>query len=147
VDYLLSVWGTPPAVMTRTANRYSSGEGVDHVLTQYLYEDFVCSAEGSWALPGSFPFNMAFQVMGELGLLSFSLLQEPNLLFYPAQGEPYAPEIAPGTGYERELRYFVDCLEEGREPLRVPPESTRESVRVVAAERESARTGSPVQLS
>ena len=90
---------------------------------------------------------MAFEVVGEKGLLRFSLGDEPNLRFFPAEGEVAAPEVSVGTGYERELGYFLTCLEEGSDPERVPPESAREAVRLVTAERESARTGKVVEVS
>jgi predicted dehydrogenase len=145
-DFILSLFGMPPAVMSRAANSFSAGDPVDHVLTEYLYPGFVCTAEGSFAMPPSFPFNMAFTVAGERGLLSFSLGQDPNLLFYPTEGEPQAPGASAETGYLREMRYFLGCLEAGKAPERVPPESAREAVRLVAAEAESARTGAPVTL-
>jgi predicted dehydrogenase len=145
-DFVLSLWGLPPSVLSRSANLFSTGDPVDHVLTEYLYPDFVCTVEGSFAMPTSYPFNMAFTVAGEKGLLSFSLGQDPNLLFYPAEGEPYAPEVSAETGYAREMSYFLSCMENGTQPERVSPQSAREAVRLVTAERESARNGVVVEL-
>lgn len=146
VDFLVSLWGMPEAVCSRTANLFSAGEETDHVRSEYLYDGFVCSAEGSFAMPRSYPFNMAFEVVGEEGALRFSLWDEPCLRFFPAEGEVTAPEVAAETGYDRELRYFLECLEQGTEPARVAPESAREAVRLVAAERESAQRGQVVSL-
>jgi predicted dehydrogenase len=145
-DFIVSLWGLPPAVLSRTANLFSVGEGSDHVRTEYLYEGFACSAEGSFAMPASYPFDMAFEVAGEKGLLRFSLGDTPNLRFFPAEGEVSAPEVSEQTGYERELGYFLACLEEEREPERVAPESAREAVRLIEAERESARRGEIVRV-
>ena len=69
------------------------------------------------------------------------------VIFYPTEGDPQALEVSPETGYERELRYFTECMENNQRPERVLPESAQDSVGVVLAEKESVRTGAPVELS
>jgi len=140
VDFILSVFGKPGGVLARAVN------GVDHIESTYLYDDLVCTAEGGWVMPGSFPFEMGYQVLGEKGILDFSLAKDPMLVFYPFEGEPYTPEFAPGTGYDRELPYFVECIESNTAPARVTPESARESVRLVMAEIASAASGGAVAV-
>ncbi len=137
VDFILSVFGKPNAVVSRGMNIASEGAPVDHVETSYLYGDMVVTAQGGWVMPDSFPFEMGFQVLGTRGLLVFSLANDPALQFYPFDGEPMAPEYEAGTGYENELAYFVECIEAGRAPERVTPQSARESVRIVEAEADS----------
>jgi predicted dehydrogenase len=146
VDFLLSVLGAPPAVLARAGNRISSGEPVDHVITTYLYEDLVCVAEGGWGFPAGFPFYMGFQVLGEQGCLDFGLSNDPPLAFYRADGERVIPDYPAGDGYGRELNYFMECLEKGEQPTRVTAQGALEAVGVVAAERESVRTGQIVAL-
>lgn len=146
VDFIAYLFGRPQKLLARGANRVSSGEKVDHVVTLYFYDDFVCVAEGGWGFPGSFPFEMAFQVLGEKGCLEFSSAKSPSITFYPATGEPLHPEIPPETGYQREFAYFVDCLLNGKQPTRVLPESAMESVRIVEAERQSIANGEPIIL-
>ncbi len=140
VDFILSVFGRPNGVLARAVN------GVDHIESAYLYDEIVCTAEGGWVMPSSFPFEMGFQVLGENGLLEFSLGKDPMLQFYPVDGEPYTPEFTPGTGYENELAYFVGCVEEGRAPERVTPESARDSVAMIMSEAQSIATGGVVSL-
>ncbi|MBU0607459.1 MAG: hypothetical protein KKI08_06205, partial [Armatimonadetes bacterium] len=140
------LFGRPKSLTTQAANRVTSGEKVDHALTQYHYGDFVCVAEGAWGFPGTFPFEMAFQVLGQEGCLDFSTSHDPMLTFYPAEGDPVHPGVSDETGYQREFAYFVDCLTNNRPPQRVTPESAMESVRVVEAERHSATTGETVAL-
>ncbi len=134
VDFILSIFGTPNAVMAQGTNIVSEGAPVDHVDTQYMYDDFVCTAQGGWVMPDSYPFDMGFQVLGTEGLLDFSVNNDPMLQWYPFDGEPETPEYEPGTGYENELAYFVECVETGTPPRRVTPRSARESVRLVMAE-------------
>ena len=45
-----------------------------------------------------------------------------------------------------ELRYFADCVLEGRAPERITPEESREAVRVMAAAEESSRSGRLIGL-
>ncbi len=146
VDFILSLFGKPKAVVTRAGNLVTEGEPVDQIFTAYLYDDFACAAEGGWVMPDSFPFEMGYQVLGEKGMLDFSLAKEPMLTIYPFDGEPYTPEFEPGTGYERELAYFVECIESNSAPARVTPASARESVRLVLAEVESAASGGAVEV-
>jgi predicted dehydrogenase len=142
VDFILSVFGTPNAVQSRASNIVSSGNPVDHVDTSYIYVDGpVCTAQGGWVMPDSYPFEMGYQVLGTKGLLEFSIGKDPMLMWYPFDGEPSQPEYEPGTGYENELAYFVDCVANDRAPERVTPKSARESVRVIMAEAASIASG------
>jgi predicted dehydrogenase len=56
------------------------------------------------------------------------------------------PEVSAETGYQREFAYFMECLETGKHPDRVLPESAMASVEVIMAERESAATGERISL-
>ena len=146
VDFILSVFGKPSAVLSRACNLVSSGAKVDHVITSYLYDDLVCVAEGGWVMPGTFPFEMGYQVLGDWGLLEFTLAKDPMLRFYPQDGDPYTPDCTPGTGYERELPYFAGCIEKNQAPTRITAESARESVALVMAEASSVASGQPVAV-
>ena len=93
-----------------------------------------------------FPFEMGFQVLGEKGLLEFTLAKTPALRFYPKEGEPYTPEFTPATGYQNELAYFMACIERGAAPERVTPQSAHDSVALIMAEEESIKSGGVVEL-
>jgi predicted dehydrogenase len=146
VDFILSLFGKPRGVLARGANIITDGPPVDQVFAAYLYDDFACSAEGGWVMPDSFPFEMGFQVLGEKGIIDFSQAKDPMLKFYPFDGEPYTPQFTPGTGYERELAYFAECMSSGKAPTRITAKSARESVAMIAAECESIRTGQVVTI-
>ncbi len=145
-DFILSLFGRPHAVLTQANNIFSTGEKVDHVFTTYFYDDLICTAEGGWAMPQSVPFEMGFQVLGDKGLLELSLAKDPPLTFYPADGEPYSPDYPEQTGYEREMAYFVDCIENGKPPQHVTPQSAREAVELILAEHQSAQSGKIVTV-
>ena len=144
VDFIASLWGPAPAVSSVAGNRFSQGDKVDHVSTQYLYPDFACVAEGGWGMAPEFPFQMAYQVLGEKGVLDFSTANDPALVFYPLEGGKVEPECEPGAGYEREMEYFFECMARNEAPTRVTPEGALQSVRICEAERKSAREGKAV---
>ena len=145
-DFVMSVLGMPPAVLSRAGSITPGGPKVDHVITHYLYDDAVVVAEGGWAMPPSYPFEMAFEALGENGCLKFSTSMDPMLSFMPFEGEAYTPEFRATTGYLQELEYFAQCIDEGTAPERVPAFEAREAVRLALAERESAETGEIVKL-
>jgi UDP-N-acetylglucosamine 3-dehydrogenase len=45
-----------------------------------------------------------------------------------------------------ELRYFADCVLEGRAPERTTPEESRAAVEVIVAAEQSAKTGNLIRL-
>lgn len=146
-DFILSLLGMPRAVMSRAGSLCAAGPKVDHVVTQYLYDnDAVVVAEGGWAMPPTYQFEMAYEALGEKGCLKFSTSLTPSLKFMPFEGEPYTPEFRATTGYQQELEYFAACIAANSPPTRVPAFEAREAVRLVLAERQSAETGQPVTL-
>jgi predicted dehydrogenase len=57
----------------------------------------------------------------------------------------FAPSFSPDDAYAREIRHFVECIREGRQP-RSPGEHGVTLMRIIDALYESAATGREVQL-
>jgi predicted dehydrogenase len=145
-DFVMSLLGMPPAVLSRAGNIRPGGPKVDHVITEYLYDDMVVVAEGGWAMPPNYPFEMAFEALGEKGCLSFSTSHSPMLTLYPMAGGAVTPEYRATTGYQQELEYFAGCIRDGRQPQRVTAFDGREAVRLIMAEKNSIQSGGIVDL-
>jgi predicted dehydrogenase len=145
-DFIMSALGMPPAVFSRAGHIAADGPRVDHVITDYLYDDPVVVAEGGWSMPPTYPFEMAFEALGENGCLKFSTSLDPMLTFMPMEGDAETPEYRATTGYQQELEYFTKCIAEGTAPERVTPHDAREAVRLIMAEKESIETGKAVSL-
>jgi len=145
-DFIMSVIGMPPAVFSRAGHLPPDGPKVDHVTTHYLYDDALVVAEGGWAMPPDYPFEMAFEALGEKGCLRFSTARTPALQFLPAKGGASTPAFRATTGYQQELEYFAQCIATDTPPTRVTGRDAREAVRLVLAERKSAETGQIVKL-
>jgi len=145
-DFIMSILGMPPAVLSRCGHLAPDGPKVDHVITHYLYDDMVVVAEGGWAMPPTYQFEMAFEALGEKGCLKFSTSQSPMLKWMPMEGEASTPEYRITTGYLQELEYFARCLAENTPPTRVTGRDGREAVRLIMAEKESIETGEMAKL-
>ena len=145
-DFIMSALGMPPAVFSCAGHIAADGPKVDQVITHYLYDDGVVVAEGGWAMPPTYPFEMAYEALGENGCLKFSTSMDPMLTFMPMEGEPSTPECRATTGYHQELEYFAQCIAEDSPPERVTPFDAREAVRLILAEKESIETGQTVSL-
>jgi len=145
-DFVMSLLGMPPAVLSRAGNIRAGGPKVDHVITEYLYDGMAVVAEGGWAMPPQYPFEMAFEALGEKGCLSFSTSHDPMLTFYQTGGGSTVPERRAATGYLQELEYFAGCVRDNRQPQRVTAYDGREAVRLIMAEKNSIHSGGIVDL-
>jgi predicted dehydrogenase len=142
VQYLL---GVPRAVYSFGAND-SAGRLV-HIVTQYLYgDDKVVTGEGSWAATAAFGFEMSFNIVLEEATLVYDCKREPNFRLCPAQDESFEPQVRQGDGYSLEIEHFAEKLKGRQTPTVTTLQQSRDSVRIVQAEKESVGKGGPVRL-
>ena len=89
------------------------------------YDDFVVTSEGTWDLPASFPFEMAFRVTFEKAVMEYT--NQGFTLYTDAGAEPIklnkrqiavagGGNISDLGGYFDELEYFAGCLVAGKKP-------------------------------
>jgi predicted dehydrogenase len=136
-DYVNWLLGVPASVVTSGAT-FRTG-AIDNAVTQYFYEDGpVVAAETSWGYGGS--FSAAFCAIFENATLETGYRSADLLLARPGAAVETVslPERDP---YREEIAYFVDCVLHGREPDTCTPSSTRETIRITAAEAHSAAAG------
>ncbi|MHB9033543.1 MAG: Gfo/Idh/MocA family protein [Anaerolineae bacterium] len=142
VQYLL---GLPHAIYSRSYNGPS--KDADHISTDYLYEgDAVVTATGGWVMTKSFGFRQAFDMVLEGASICYDATRSPSLTVYPAAGEAFSPEITPGDAYHIEIAYFVHKVAGQKQPEIITPFESRESVRLILAEKKSAQTKRVVAL-
>lgn len=144
-DFLQHLFGMPRAVQSFAAT--SAGGGLTHITTRYAYDDDrLVTAEGGWAMMPSFGFAMRFHVVLQRATIDFDSRRQPTLRVCPVEGDVITPDCGPGDGYTRQIEHFARALR--GEPVE-PVASAREalnSLRIVEAERESARTGRAVAI-
>ena len=136
-DFVQYLFGMPRAVCSFTA-KSNTGQLL-HIVTQYLYDDDkVVTAEGGWAMMPKFGFEMSFNIMLQRATIIYDLTRKPMFMVYPADGESFTPQVEKGDGYTRQTEYFVKIIRgEKLEPVTTLQQS-RDSVKIVEAEKKSA---------
>jgi len=144
VNYLL---GLPKAVFSRGFAGVATKSAIDHVVTQYIYEDGpAVVAEGGWAMAPGFGFNHGFCVVLQKATIEHDLKGNLPLTVHERGGKTYKPRLPKGDGYIGELRYFVDCVAAGKKPTVVTPVDALNALKVSLAEARSVRTGRLVRI-
>jgi predicted dehydrogenase len=114
-------------------------------------------AENSWAKHGGMDDRV--EVYGDAGVVYADLFLGNSALTYSDKGYGYAMEKAGSTkgwtftifeeafnqGYPQELKHFIDCVREEKQPL-VTGEDGRAVLEIMNAAYHSARTGQKVRL-
>lgn len=146
-DFVQYAFGLPEAVFSRGYARHT--DQPDHVVTQYLYGDAgpMVTAEGGWAMQDGFGFEMQYTVNFENATAVFDLAADDVLSVIGTDGKKTAVDLPDGMGYDHELAYFLDCIENNRAPQTVTIEHAARALRVYEAEAQSIATGQIVKVS
>jgi len=144
-DFIQYLFGMPQAVYSSGAKTPSGG--LLHIVTQYFYDDEkVITAEGSWAMMPAFGFEMSFNIVLEKATLVYDLTREPKFRICPSDGEAFTPEVEKGDGWFLEIAHFAKVVKgEKVEPV-TTLEQSRNSVRIVNAEKESLKKEQKVSI-
>lgn len=144
-DFVQYLFGMPRAVFTQAAKGPSGG--FDCVATQYVYNDEkVVTAEGSFVMMPGFEFEMSFNIILEKATIVFDCTRKPAFKVYPAEGEPFTPDVGAGDGYSRQIAHFVKRLSGQKVPEIITPAQSLDSIKLVLAEEKSAQTGKEVTI-
>ncbi len=122
MDYVLSIFGTPAKIST--AKNIIGGEN-SYINSLLAYDDFVVGVEGTWGLPGSYPFTATFRVVfekgvvesagGKLMLYTDSGAEEIKIEKKTDLGDGFeGGNISDLGGYYNELVYFTDCAKNNK---------------------------------
>jgi len=161
IDFIGCLLGRPTTISA--VGTFSGSTGADTSFTSMtgFPGGAVAFAETSWMRGPEFPFVTALRVDLEGGSVALSSASPTGVLVCPADGGAEHPEpqqiAAPEggntginiddlDGYFLEIEYFLECIEKGERPARVPPEASRQAVAICLAAGESIRTGRPVAL-
>ncbi|MBI3818263.1 MAG: Gfo/Idh/MocA family oxidoreductase [Planctomycetes bacterium] len=142
-DADLTAWlfGMPDSV--------SSAGSLDHVTTLYHYKRGPAhvSAHGGWNHSLGFPFRMRYVVIFERATAEFDLLREEKLIL-SKNGECTSVALPPGTGYDGEIRHFVETVMNGKSKkvLAATLDDAVNVTELLAAERKSIESGKIVYL-
>ena len=136
VDTINYFFGMPDAVSTISHN-YHLGAGTDAVSTHYRYENMVITAEDDWSQNGDgVNFKMTFLLNFERGSVEYDGVKTT---VHPVGGKMFvADDGTTDDGYYNEIKYYTNCLENNLPIETAPLESTRDTIVIATAERESA---------
>ena len=143
-DMVNFLFGMPKAVTSSAA--FGKAGDMQYISTLYDVGGAAVTAEGSWAMTPTLGFEASFIVTFEKAVVILDAKREKPLCVYPVKGEAFEPELPTGEGYEYEIKWFLDVLQGKKVPCVITPEQSLDSVRIVDAEKKSAKTGKTVKL-
>jgi predicted dehydrogenase len=141
VNYL---FGMPKAV-TSSAAFGERGE-MKYISTLYDVGGAAVTAEGSWDMTASLGFEASYFVTFEKAVVVLDGKREKPLCVYPSRGAAFEPKLPAGEGYEYQIKWFLDVLNGKKVESVITPEQSRDSVKIVDAERRSAKSGKKVVI-
>lgn len=135
-DYVQYLFGMPKAVCSHGA-KGPKGQLI-HMVTEYEYgEDKLIVAEGGWGMTLTFGFEMSFNLILEKATIIYDLTRKPMFRVCPAEGVEFSPEVVAGDGYSLEIEHFAKSIRGESVPEVITLEQSRNSVRIVEAEKKS----------
>jgi 1,5-anhydro-D-fructose reductase (1,5-anhydro-D-mannitol-forming) len=143
-DMVHYLFGLPKSV-TSTATRGKEGY-MQHISTIYDVGGPVVTSDGSWAINPTMGFEASYHVTFEKAVAILDFKRAKALCVYPAKGEAFEPKLPAGDGYEYELKWFLNSISGKKVPSVITPEQSFNSVRIVDAEKKSAKTKKTVKL-
>ncbi|MCL5674908.1 MAG: Gfo/Idh/MocA family oxidoreductase [Candidatus Omnitrophica bacterium] len=147
VDTALWLLGKPASVFARGKIKKSIGNGINYVVANYLYENGpVCTIEGGWIAEGDFPFTMGFLATFENGVILYDSRNKPTLCLYEKDKQPLYPSMPVENAYQKEIEYFLGCVEENKNVEEVRPETSLEAVKLVHYEKTSIKKRKVIKI-
>ena len=140
VDAINYFFGMPKAVMA-LGRVIIEGSGYDTVTTNYIYDDLkAVNAQDDWVMEGG-GFSMVFRINFERGT---AVMSEKGFQIAGKDENFYTPEYDKENAYYKEIKYFADCIINDKPVLINPPEDSRDTIKIVQAEIESADKGGAI---
>ena len=149
VDLIRWMFGIPKALSSAGVNCFSKGGGSDVVSTNFIYDNMFVTANGNWQTRKNRFGVRAVRVNFEKGYIYFERMGERDAAIKMARDGSYTTflEKLPFDGYFEEIKYFIECLEEGKQPDFNPPEQSLDVIKIVMAEIDSAdKQGEKIKL-
>jgi len=148
IDYIAYIFGKPKEMLSfGRKNILNSKSGIDYVVTRYNFDSpSLVIAEGGWHFPSQFPFNMSFTIRCEKATICFDSSQAKTLAIFNEDGTVEYPEVSKSTGWDEEIKYFVDCVLNDKQIQVSPPEESRLALEIALAEISSIENNTLVRI-
>lgn len=149
-DYLRWCFGDVERVFAKGLHGRVHAQMDYSLVTLRFQSGVIAHVEGTWAHDG---FSMNLEIAGTKGIIDYDSARDKPLLSLNRSsstagggGVPVPESPVEENPYKQELRHFIDCIEQGTQPL-VTAEDAYEALRIALAALESMETGQPVTLS
>ena len=150
LDQMNWLLGTPRSV-------YASEPTPGHLHAVVEYDGASGVAEGSMSMPRSYPFSSSIRVLCENAVAEYGFSAAPvegegnigasssarGLRIFPVEGELEIVPVESADPWGPELKEFVSCVEQGRQPAQGTGEQARLALRVSLAAARSLQSGKP----
>ena len=143
-DLVQFLFGLPTAVTSRAT--YHEDGHMQYISTLYDVGNITVTAEGSWCMAPAFGFEANYIVTFEKAVVVLDGKREKPLAIYPVKGDVIVPKLKPEEGYYYEIQWFLDKLRGKKVPCLTTPEASRNSVALIEAEKQSAKSGKTVKV-
>lgn len=144
-DMVSWILGRPKTVYAR--GLISQRGGLDHAFLVIEHEGGRTShVEGGWLMPQDYGLRMTLKVIATRGVIEIDNKAEHTLVLHLPEKGPQYPELPLEDGYTGELRYFISCVREDREPTVITPEDAIVALKTCLAALKSAQEKRPVSL-
>lgn len=135
VDIARYLFGNPEKVFCRAKEGYGKWDCAHSTL---CYEnDLTVTVIGDWSLK-NVPFEASYRVSFEKATV---VDKNGAVMVYPAEGEPFKPELNYTNGYAEEVAYFIDVLAGRTDNVKNPTDSAALTIRTIELLRQSANQG------
>lgn len=106
------------------------------------------SAEVSYSMPIGFPPTFLLRIVGEKGCVEYNSRSRQSLILFEPGKKALYPGIRKENAFLREIRYFVNCIEQNRKLTIITPEEARYALQIALAAIESMeKNGQSVVIS
>ena len=146
MDFVLQLLGKPRTITTIGRDW---GGGINGAVTLLGYPSGIpVQLESSFLMPLSYPFRMFFKIEFEKAIAEMDFWREKGqrLRIYPAEGEPYCPDLLGKDAYRDEIDYFCRQLATGEPFDLVPLEESVLALEMCCMSSKSSETGMPVSV-
>lgn len=149
-DYLRWCFGEVERVYTKSLT-FKNYEYIDYALVTLRFKNGVIAhVEGSWAYPENVSFVEKLEIAGSKGIIEFDLNKTYPTYVYVKKKEETAGVVVPESPfaedpYTSEVRHFVECVRQGKEPC-VSPLDALKAVEISLAALLSAKNNEVVKI-
>jgi predicted dehydrogenase len=142
-DFVQFLFGRPASVFS--SGVIGAADSIDHVSTSYNYPGGpVVHAEGNWLIANG--FEMSYSIYCENATIDFDLARGADALRVNEPGKDPRTLKFEGDGYVNEIRYIIECIQQGKRPSIVTSTDGMTALEICEAEERSVRTGTVVSL-